>query len=386
MKKDVAIVGVGQSPFYRRCGMAMRELAYLGFQEAMGDISLKPEQIDASIVCSAPEYDKQRSPAAGIVEYLGLTPAPSFNLETLCSSSSTGMRVGYSLIKSGLHQIVAVIGIQKMSELTSREAAERMGRGGDIQWESPFGITMPAFFGMVASAHMAEYGTTEEQLAQVRVKSSIYGGMNPKAVFRKKVTVGEVLDSDMVTTPLKKYDCCANADGAAIVILADSKIARRITDKPVWIAGLGGSTRSSALADRHDFKSVAVSREAAQAAYEMAAVGPEDIDVAEVHDCFTIAEIVAYEDCGFARPGEGVRLLQDKQTYLGGRIPVNLDGGLLSKGHPIGATGASQVRTLTLQLQGRSGKTQVNNARFGLAHNLGGPGLYNYVTLLGRDD
>ncbi|MFH1974153.1 MAG: acetyl-CoA acetyltransferase [Pseudomonadota bacterium] len=385
MKKDVAIVGVGQSPFYRKCGMAVRELCFMGFQEAMKGINLKPEQIDASVICSAPEYDKQRSPASVIADYLGIIPAPSFNLETLCSSSSTGVRVAYSLIKSGLHEVVAVIGFQKMSELTSHEAAERMGRGGDIQWESPFGVTMPGYFGMVASAHMAEYGTTPEQLARVRVKSSIYGEINEKAVYRKKISMEDVLNSEMVTSPLKKFDCCANADGAAVVILAGAEIARKITDKPVWVLGLGGSTRSTALSGRLSFTSVPVSREAAQAAYEMAGIGPEEIDVAEVHDCFTIAEIVAYEDCGFAKPGEGARLIDEKQTYLGGRIPVNLDGGLLSKGHPIGATGASQIRTLTRQLRSECGKTQVEGAKFGLSHNLGGPGLYNYVTILGRD-
>ena len=385
MKKDVAIVGVGQSPFYRKCGMAVRELCFMGFQEAMKDINLKREQIDGSIVCSAAEYDKQRSPAAAIVDYLGIMPAPSFNLETLCSSSSTGVRVAYSLIKSGLHEVVAVIGFQKMSELTSHESAERMGRGGDIQWESPFGVTMPAYFGMVASAHMAEYGTTPEQLARVRVKSSIYGEINDKAVYRKKISMEDVLNSETVTSPLKKFDCCANADGAAVVILASAEMAERITSKPIWVLGLGGSTRSTALAGRLSFTSVPVSREAAQAAYEMADIGPKEIDVAEVHDCFTIAEIVAYEDCGFARPGEGPRLIDEKKTYLGGRIPVNLDGGLLSKGHPIGATGASQIGTITRQLRGESGKTQVEGAKIGLVHNLGGPGLYNYVTILGRD-
>jgi acetyl-CoA C-acetyltransferase len=385
MKNDVGIVGVGQSPFYRKCGMAPRELCFIGFQEAMKGVNLKREQIDASVVCSAPEYDKQRSPASVIADYLGIMPAPSFNLETLCSSSSTGVRVAYSLIKSGLHEVVAVVGFQKMSELTSHEAAERMGRGGDIQWESPFGVTMPAYFGMVASAHMAEYGTTPEQLAGVRVKSSLYGEMNDKAVYRKTITMEDVLNSEMVTSPLKKFDCCANADGAAVVILASAKMVKRITDKPVWILGLGASTRSTVLSGRQSFTSVPVSRKAAQAAFEMAGIGPEEIDVAEVHDCFTIAEIVAYEDCGFAKPGEGARLIDEKQTYLGGRIPINLDGGLLSKGHPIGATGASQIGTITRQLRGESGKAQVEGAKIGLIHNLGGPGLYSYITILGRD-
>lgn len=385
MEKSVAIVGVGQSAFYRKCGMAPRELCFIGLQEAMKDINLKPEQIDASIVCSAPEYDKQRSPAAGIADYLGIIPATSFNIEALCSSSSAGVRVAYSLIKSGLHQVVAVIGFQKMSELTSREAAERMVRGGDVQWESPFGVTMPAYFGMVASAQMAKYGTTAEQLAKIRVKSSIYGELNDKAIFRKRVSLEDVLASEMVTSPLRKLDCCANADGAAVIILASSGVAKKITDKPVWVLGIGGSTRPTSLASRLSFTNVPVAREAIKDAYEMAGIGPEDIDVAEVHDCFTIAEIVAYEDCGFAKPGGGSKLIDEKQTYLGGKIPVNLDGGLLSKGHPIGATGASQIRTIVKQLRGEAGKTQVEGAKIGLVHNLGGPGVYGFITILGRD-
>jgi len=234
MEKRVAIVGVGQSPFYRKCGMAVRELCFVGFQEAMKGLNLKRNEIDASIVCSAPEYDKQRSPASIINDYLGLNPAPTFNVEALCSSSSLGVRVGYALIESGLHKVVAVIGFQKMSELTSHEAAERMVRGGDVQWESPFGVTMPSYFGMLASAHMAKYGTTKEQLGKIRVKSAMYGELNEKAIYRKKISLEEVLSSDMVTTPLKKLDCCANADGAAVVILASHEVAKRIADKPVW--------------------------------------------------------------------------------------------------------------------------------------------------------
>jgi acetyl-CoA C-acetyltransferase len=385
MKKRVAIVAAGQSPFYRRCGMAVRELCFMGFREAMIGINLKPDQIDASIVCSASEYDKQRSPASIIADYLGLSPAPSFNVETLCSSSSLGVRVAYALIESDLHKVVAVIGFQKMSELTSHEAAERMVRGGDVQWESPFGVTMPSYFGMIASAHMSRYGTTSEQVGKIRVKSGIYGEINEKAIYRKRIDLEEVLGSEMVTSPLKKLDCCANADGAAVVILASSEIAKKITDKPIWILGLGGSTRSNALADRSSFTSISVARDAVQAAYEMAGLGPEDVDVAQVHDCFTIAEIIAYEDCGFAQPGEGPKLIDEKQTYLGGKIPINLDGGLLSKGHPIGATGASQIVSIVKQLRGEAGKTQVEGAGIGLVHNLGGPGVYGFATMLGRD-
>lgn len=382
--QDVAIIGVGQSVFSRKCGVSIRELCFEAYNEAMEGLDITNKDIDASIVCSAPEYDKQRSPAGSISEYLGLTPKPSFYVETVCSSSSTGLRVGWSLIKAGLHKVVAVIGFQKMSELSSRDAAERMGRGGDIVWESPFGITMPAGYAMYARAHMAKYGTTEEQLAKVRVKNSHYGAANPKATYRKELGLEEILTSEVISSPLKKFDCCANADGASCIIIASGDIAKRVTDIPIWIMGLGAATDTMTMSGRESLTGLRCAQEAARQAYEMAGVGPKDIDVAEVHDCFTIAEIMAYEDLGFAKPGEGVRLIENKETYVGGKIPVNVDGGLLSKGHPIGATGGSQIRTIVNQLRGKAGETQVKGAEIGLVHNIGGVGQYANVTILRR--
>jgi len=280
--------------------------------------------------------------------------------------------------------MVAVIGFQKMSELTSREAAERMGRGGDIMWESPFGVTMPAGYAMYAQAHMAKYGTTEEQLAKIRVKNSHYGALNPKATYRKELSLQDVLTSQVITSPLKMYDCCANADGSSCIIVASKDIAKTITDIPIWIIGLGAATDTVTLAGRESLTSLRSASEAAKQAYEMAGIGAQDIDVAEVHDCFTISEILAYEDLGFAKPGEGARLIDEKQTYIGGRIPVNVDGGLLSKGHPIGATGGSQIRTIVKQLRGEAGEDQVKGAEIGLVHNIGGVGIYGNITILRR--
>ncbi|HAZ31859.1 MAG TPA: acetyl-CoA acetyltransferase [Dehalococcoidia bacterium] len=383
--RDVAIVGVGQSVFSRKCGMSVRELCFEAYSEAMEGLRLAPGDIDASIICSAPEYDRQRSPAGVISEYLGLTPSPTFCVETICSSSSTGLRVAWSLVKSGLHQVIAVIGFQKMSELTSREAAERMGRGGDIMWESPFGITMPAGYALYAQAHMATYGTTEEQMAKVRVKNSRYGVLNPKANYRKELSLEEILASEVVASPLKKFDCCANADGSSCIIVASRERANEITDVPVWIVGLGAATDTTTTSSRKVLTNLICARNAASQAYAMAGVGPQDIDIAEVHDCFTISEIIAYEDLGFAEPGAGARLIEEGQTYVGGRIPVNIDGGLLSKGHPIGATGGSQIRTIVKQLREEGGEVQVKGAEIGLVHNIGGTGLYGNVTILRRD-
>jgi acetyl-CoA C-acetyltransferase len=385
----VGIIGVGQSAFVRGYPGSIRELAFEGFKEAMKDAQISAGDIDASIICSAPEYDKQRSPSGVFAEYLGLIPQPTFYLESLCSSTSMGLRMAYSLVKSGLHEVVAVIGFQKMSEISSAESQERMGRGADIQWESPFGTMMPAYYAMFAKAHMEEYGTSLEDLALVRVKSATYGQSNEKALFRKPVTLEMFSDpnhfmSGPVASPLRVGDCCANADGSSCLIVAGEEKAKAICKKPVWILGLGAASASVNMSGRDLFTGLAVARQASEQAYKMAGVTPKDIDVAEVHDCFTISEIIAYEDLGFAKPGEGKELIKSKETYKEGSLPVNVDGGLLSKGHPIGATGGSQIRTIVLQLRGEAGEIQVKNAEIGLVHNIGVVGLYGAVTILGR--
>lgn len=382
--EDVAIVGVGQSNFSRSCGISIRELCFDAFKESMEGLDITNKDIDASITCSAPEYDKQRTPSGLISEYLELTPKPAFYVETVCSSSTTGLRIAWSLIKSGLHKVVAVIGFQKMSELSSRDAAERMGRGADIMWESPFGITMPSGYALYARAHMAKYGTTEEQLAKVRVKNASYGAKNVKATYRKELSLEEVLTSDMVTSPLKRFDCCANADGSSCIIVASGDIAKRVSKIPIWIVGLGAATDTMTMSGRKSLTGLSCAQEAGKQAYKMAGIGPQDIDVAEVHDCFTISEILAYEDLGFAKPGEGARLIEEKQTYHDGKIPVNVDGGLLSKGHPIGATGGSQIRTIVRQLRREATEAQVKDAKIGLVHNIGGVGQYGNVIILRR--
>jgi len=386
----VAIIGVGQSAFVRGYPGSIRELAFEGFKEAVEDAHISVSDIGASIICSAPEYDKQRSPSGIFAEYLGLTPQPTFYLESLCSSTSMGLRMAYSLVKSGLHDVVAVVGFQKMSEISSAESQERMGRGADIQWESPFGTMMPAYYAMFAKAHMERYGTTQEDMALVRVKSATYGQVNEKALFRKPVTLESFSDpehfmSGPVSSPLCVGDCCANADGSSCLIVASEKKAKAFSQKPVWILGLGAASASVNMSGRNVFTGLTVAREAARLAYEMARVEPKHIDVAEVHDCFTISEIMAYEDLGFVEMGEGRNLIQSKATYKDGVIPVNVDGGLLSKGHPIGATGGSQIRTIVLQLRGEAGEMQVNDPEVGLVHNIGGVGLYGAVSILGRE-
>ncbi len=385
----VGIIGVGQSNFVRGYPGSIRELAFEGFKEAMGDARIQIKDIDASIIASAPEYDKQRSPAGVIAEYLGLIPQPTFYIESICSSSSTALKVAYSMIKAGLHDVVAIVGFQKMSEISSSESQERMGRGADIQWESPFGTMMPAYYAMYARAHIAAYGTTLEDLAKIRVKAATYGQINEKAVYRKSITMEMFTDpesnmSATVAKPLRVGDCCANADGSSCIIVANEEKAKAMSDKPVWVLGIGAASEAVNMAGRDLLTGLSVSIEAGKQAYTMAGVTSKDINVAEVHDCFTIAEMMAYENLGFVKPGEGKDLIASKETYKEGSIPVNVDGGLLSKGHPIGATGGSQIRTIVLQLRGEAGEMQVKDPEIGLVHNIGGVGLYGNVTILGR--
>ena len=379
----VGIIGVGHSRFGKRSDASLRELAFEAYREALDDAEIDTSDIDASLVCSATHYDKQRSPAGVVAEYLGLNPAPTFNVEAACASSAVGLRTAWALVNSRLHDIVAVVGVQKMTELSSEEIQELMGRAGDVMWESPFGTTMPAYYAMYANAHMARYGTTQEQMALVPVKNRKYGTKNPKAMFQKPVEIEEVLKSRMVSYPLKLYDCCANADGAACILVATRDKVQKLSDRPVWIAGLGLASSPMSLAGRTGpMTSFQVTKNAAKEAYKMARVLPREVDIAEVHDSFSITEILNYEDLGFARPGTGAKLLEREETDLGGRIPVNIDGGLIAKGHPVGATGASQITALVRQLRGEAGDLQVDNAKVGLAQNIGGIGMYAAVTIL----
>ena len=385
----VGIIGVGQTSFVRNYPGSIKEMAFEAYKEAARDAGITSKDIEASIICSAPEYDKQRSPAGVVAEYIGLNPQPTFYLETLCSSSTTGVKLAYSMIKAGLHDVVAVIGVQKMSEISSAESQERMGRGTDIQWESPFGTMMPAYYAMFAQYHMNKYGTTHDDLREIRLKSAEYGLVNERAVFRKNLTMDDLKNptskmAEVVASPLTVGDCCANADGASCIIIANYEKAKAFSKKPVWILGIGSATNSVNMSKREDFSELTAARIAADAAYNMAGIVSKNVDVAEVHDCFTIAELMAYENLGFVEPGGGKELIRGSETRKEGEFPVNLDGGLLSKGHPIGATGGSQIRTIVLQLREDAGAMQVENPEIGLVHNIGGVGLYANVIIFGR--
>ena len=381
----VGIVGIGHTVFGRRSDATVQEMAFEAYRDALIDADLDPQLIDASVIGSVPEYHKQRSLAGVIQEYLNLNPRPTWLTEVACASGSAAVRTAWMSIKAGVHKVVAVIGCQKMTELTTPEILALMGRVGDVQWESIFGTTFPGYYALFAQRHMHEYGTTVEQLALVAVKNHYYGARNPNALFQKEVTVEKARQSDPVASPLNVYDCCANADGAVCLMLADEDTARQLSDQIVWLDGLGCATASMSVLRRPDLTGLPSAAAAAQEAYAMAGITAKDIKVAEVHDCFTIAELMAYEDLGFCERGQGGSFIQEKQSYIGGSTPVNVDGGLKAKGHPIGATGTSQVCEIVKQLRGECGERQIEGADLGLTHNVGGIGQYCFVNVLRRD-
>jgi acetyl-CoA C-acetyltransferase len=383
----VGVIGVGHGEFGRRSDATVQELAFEAFRYAMEDGGLDRKELDATVIAAVPEYHKQRSVAGVVQEYLNLNPLPTWLTEVACASGSAAIRTAYMAIKSGMHKCVAVIGCQKMTEMETAEILALMGRVGEVQWESVFGTTFPGYYAMFATRHMHEFGTTHEQLLQVAVKNHHYGSKNPNALFKKEITLEKAMASEPVSSPFCVYDCCANADGAAVLILAEESRAKALAkDKVVWLDGVGAATASMSVLRRPNLVGLPSAREASAQAYGMAGIKASDVKVAEVHDCFTIAELMAYEDLGFCEKGQGGKYIEERRPYIGGGgTPVNVDGGLKAKGHPIGATGVSMAYEIVRQLRGLSGERQVPDADVGLTHNVGGIGQYTFVNVYRRD-
>ena len=382
--RRVGIVGVGHSTFGTRSDVNLPELAFEAIKPAIEDAGITQKDIELVTVGTAGGWYEEFLPAVVVAEYAGLSSAGLMRCEAACASGSAALAAAHNAIAAGQVDTALVVGVEKMTELDVLTSIEMIGRAGYYLWEfHNFGMTFPAYYALHATAHMQKYGTTEKQLAEVAVKSHKYASMNPYAHFQKRISIDDVLSSRVVSWPLKLYDCCPLTDGAAAVVLAAEDQAKKLTDCPIWIKGMGLSSDTANLSKRSDFTSLRASVNAAERAYKAAEISPEQVDVANVHDCFTVAELIAYEDLGFAKRGESAKLLEDGQTEIGGKIPVNVDGGLKAKGHPIGATGVSMMVELTKQLRSEAGNRQVplkNN--IALAHNVGGTGHYCYVTVL----
>ena len=384
--KRVSIVGIGHGRFGVRSDASLRELTFEAVKACLDDAGVSLKEVESMVTgIAGDEFSIALQPSAQVHDYIGFHPKPNFRVEGACATGSMALRTGWMNVASGLADLVLVVGVEKMTEVPTSVATDIMGRGGDATWEYPFGTTFPGYYAMIANAHMAEYGTTEEQMAMVAVKNHYYGSLNPLAHMQKKIDLEKALTSFTVAHPLKLFDCSLITDGAAAVLLASEERAKSISKKPVWIVGLALGTDTMRITERESLTSIMAAREAAKVAYKMAGIGPADIDVATVHDCFTIAEIVAYEDLGFCEKGEGGKLIEAKETYVDGKIPVNVDGGLKSKGHPLGATGVSMAIEITKQLRGEAGERQVKNAEIGLSHNVGGTGQVVAIHIFRRE-
>ncbi len=386
-KPLASIVSAGLSKFGKLEGLYAREIFADAAKEAFDNCpKLDPKRdIEALFVGHMGEsFEHQGHTGPTMADWAGLGHVAATRTEAACASSGVALRAAICAVRSGLSDVVMVGGAEKMTHRTTAEVTEYLAMASDYPFEQWNGITFPGLYALMATAHMHAYGTTERQLAAVAVKNHFHGSMNPKAQMQKEITLENVLSSRVVAWPLKLYDCSLITDGASCLILTRPELANRFTDTPIQIIGSGQASDTIGLYERKTLTSLEAAKIAAKKAYEMANVKPEDIDVAEVHDCFTIAEILAYEDLGFCKAGEGGRLAEIGETRLGGRIPVNTSGGLKAKGHPVGATGTGQAYEIFLQLTGRAGGRQVKDAETALTHNVGGSGATATVHIYRR--
>jgi len=374
--RKVAIIGVGITKFGELWWSSFREIFIEAGIQALGDAGISGRDIEAMYIgnMSAGQFIRQEHVACLIADQAGLNPIPCTRVEAACASGGLALRQAIIDVASGMHNIVIAAGVEKMSDVPTEGAVGALASASDQEWEAFVGATFPALYALMARRHMHEFGTTEEQMAMVAVKNHDFANKNPVAQYRSRITVEDVLKSPPVCTPLKLLDCSPISDGAACVVLAPADEAKKYTDTPILVAGSGHATDTLALHSRKSLTRLDATVEAARRAYEMAHISPSQVQVAEVHDCFTIAEIMAIEDLGFCKKGEGGKMTEEGQTNLGGRIVVNPSGGLKGKGHPVGATGIAQAVEIVLQLRGEAGKRQVEGAEIGLTHNVGGTG------------
>ncbi len=377
MKKEVAIIGIGMTKFGELWERSFGSLVAEAGTTAIADAGIKPEQIDGLFGgnMSGGLFIKQEHLSSLAMDRTGLLPKSAMRIESACASGGMALRAAYASVKAGLHDIVVAGGVEKMTDVLTGATTEALATASDQEWEAFQGITFPGVYALITRRHFHEYGTKEEQLAQVAVKNHHNGARNPNAQYQNEITIDTVMKSTMVADPLKLFDCSPITDGGAAVILANAEKAKELCKEPIWIVGSGAATDTLALHSRKDICTLGATIEAARQAFKQAGVTAKDIDLAEVHDCFTIAEICAIEDLGFCKKGEGGKFTEQGNTSLTGKIPINTSGGLKSKGHPVGATGIAQAIEIALQLRGKADKRQVKNkAEIGLTHNVGGSG------------
>lgn len=384
--RPVAIIGAGKTPFGAFADRDLRSLAVEAGQKCLKKGHVSPSQVEAFFLgnFAGPSFTGQNHLAPYISTALGITGVPATRIEAACASSGSAFFHAVSGVASGLYDIVMVLGVEKMTSQPTPRVTEILAGAGDCSGEIKAGSTFASLFAMIARRHMHQFGTTREHLAAVAVKNHANGALNPDAQMRKVITMEQAMAGKPIAEPLNLYDCSLVSDGAAAVIVAPAARAAEFTEKPVRVLAVAQASDYVALDQKEDITTFPAVRKAAEKAYRAAGVGPADIQLAELHDCFTIAEIIAMEDLGFVKRGEGGPYTLEGHTARDGEKPINTSGGLKSKGHPVGATGVAQICDLVTQMRCEAGERQVARNALGLAENLGGSGATCVVTILGN--
>jgi acetyl-CoA acetyltransferase len=386
--RDVYVIGAGQSTFGSNPEASYKSLFRTAYESATDSVEhgIDSDDIDEAYVGMVSIGGRQIGlPGPAATEFAGLHEIPCMRVENACAASGYAVRQAVQAVRSGMADVVLAGGVESMTDVSADSSRYWFGVSGEMEWERMAGTTFSGVYAQIASAHMEEYGTTREQLSHVAVKSHANGAKNPHAHLGHECTVEDAESAPTVAHPLTLYHCCPTSDGAAAVLVASEDAVEKFTDYRVRIAGVGAASGGVGLFERDSYTTLPASVAAGERAYERAGIGPNDIDFAEVHDCFSIAEILAYEDLGFCERGEGGRLAEEGVTALDGDLPVNTSGGLKSKGHPIGATGAGQAVEAFKPLTDEAGERQVENPRYGLTHNVGGSGGAAVVHVFERE-
>jgi len=375
--REVAIVGAGMTRFGELWGSSLRDMFVEAATEAL--TAAGADRVDSIYVgcMSGGQFVGQEHLGPLMADHLGMTGVAAVHVESACASGGVALRQAFMDVALGASDLCLATGIEKMND--GADVTNVLATAADQELEVYYGVTFPGLYAMIARAHMHEYGTTEEDMSWVSVKNHRHGAKNPKAQFPLEFSLEQVMSSSLVAEPLRLLHCSPVSDGAAAVLLCPLDMAKQFTDRPVKIVASGMATGTLTLADRADPAFLDSVQMSAERAYKMAGVGPRDINVAEVHDCFSIAEICCIEALGFVDRGKGGPAAKDGFTAIGGCIPVNTSGGLKAKGHPVGATGIAQAIEIFQQLRGEAGERQVENARIGLTQNMGGSGASSVV-------
>lgn len=386
--RPVAVIGIGKTAFGAFADRDLRSLAVEAGNRCLEDAGAQTSQVEAFYLgnFAGPSFVGQNHLAPYVAGALGITGVPATRFEAACASSGSAFYHAVMAVAAGIHDTALIVGVEKMTSQPTPKVAEILAGAGDSMGEVRAGATFPALFAMIARRHMYQYGTTREHLAAVAVKNHANGAKNPMAHMRKVITLEQAMNGKPVADPLTVFDCSLVSDGAAAVLIAPLDRVSEFTSRPAArILGISQVSDHVALDTKDDITTFAAVRIAGEKAYRMAGLTPSDIDLAEVHDCFTIAEIVATEDLGFAPKGRGGFFAADGETSLTGSKPLNASGGLKSKGHPVGATGVGQICDIVQQLRGDAGERQVARHSTGLAQNLGGSGATAVVSILGLE-